>query len=167
MNAAFFKYIDSTVAYAFENWYDQIVELMFVIFARTLWRFYSSYKTYHDTIMVIPYFYQSSAATAYGQITFLCQKHYCLVQYCFDVLDSIFGAKKEIQIMCDQLRFVQHFHEMRHLVFFFVEDNNQMSNIRTGNSTLSDPSHQLYFCWRTILPPYVAQMVLDNWLAFS
>ena len=34
MNAAFFKYIDSTVAYAFENWYDQIVELMFVIFAK-------------------------------------------------------------------------------------------------------------------------------------
>ena len=111
-------------------------------------------------------FYQSSSATAYGQITFLCQKLCCLVQYCFDVLDSIFGAKKEIQIMCDQLRFVQRFHEMRHLVFFFVEDNNQMCNIRKRNSTLSDLGHQLYFCWRTILPPYVAQIILDNWLAF-
>ena len=84
---------------------------------RTLWTLYSSYEMYHDTIMVTLYFYQSSAATAYGQITFLCQKLYCLVQYCFDVLDSIFGAKKEIQIMCDQLRFVQHFHEMRHFYF--------------------------------------------------
>ena len=109
-------------------------------------------------------FYQSSSATADGQITFLCQKLCCLVQYCFDVLDSIFGAKKEIQIMCDQLRFVRHFHEMRHLVFFFVEDNNQMCNIRKRNSTLSDLGHQLYFCWRTILPPYVAQIILDNWL---
>ena len=111
-------------------------------------------------------FYQSSSATADGQITFLCQELCCFVQYCFDVLDSIFGAKKEIQIMCDQLRFVRHFHEMRHLVFFFVEDNNQMCNIRKRNSTLSDLGHQLYFCWRTILPPYVAQIILDNWLAF-
>ena len=49
--------------------------------------------------------------------------------------------------------------------FFFVEDNNQMCNIRKRNSTLSDLGHQLYFCWRTILPPYVAPIILDNWLA--
>ena len=51
--------------------------------------------------------------------------------------------------------------------FFYVEDNNQMSNIRKRNPTLSDLSHQLYFCWRAILPPYVAQIILYNWLAFS